>query len=64
MDKEETIKKFVRDVCSVFPIPKSEVRRRLNDLFKAQREDLLEQMKEINKNIKDHQKNYRCIKIV
>ncbi len=40
MEKEDIIKEFIRDVCSVVPKPKSEVRHRLNDILEAQKQKI------------------------
>ena len=41
---EKDINEFVRDVTEVTPRPKSEVRRRLNDIIKQSTTELLEDM--------------------
>lgn len=44
---EEIIKEFVRDICSVGWHPKSTVRRRVDELLKTQRKDLLRQIDKV-----------------
>lgn len=39
MNKEQLINEFIRDVCSVVPMPKSEVRRRLNQILEEERKE-------------------------
>ena len=44
MSKEDLKKEFIRDVCAVQWKTKSEVKRRLNDILKAERKDLLKKV--------------------
>ncbi len=44
---KETINEMTRDFCSVIPLPKSEVRRRLRNLQQQERERILEMVETI-----------------
>ena len=43
---EEIINNFIRDVTSVVPRPKGEVRERLNAILTSQREEIVKELEE------------------
>ena len=57
---KETINEMTRDFCSVIPLPKSEVRRRLRNLQQQERERILEKIMEIKYRSHDPLKGCPC----
>ena len=61
MTQQENIEEMVRDFTKVTPLPKSEVRRRLNNLLQSQREQIMRYIENMPNATRDEVNNEKVI---